>query len=404
MIKKILLVLLVLSIALDAKNLVRMKNVESAPTKQEAIEGAFWNMFEDALGTVLGGNSNYDSNTAESFKSDMEKDFLAFRKMYFRSPKIKCNNNGEEGYECMVLASIDLDKLRSKVSKKNNSTTTMGRNALENIVIVLIDDVNTDLSRGFTKAVHADSLDSGTDLRVEKKGTQVGSKGNKCTSIKSRLHKYARGSAAYRATQKKIKECKENSDVEYMFKLTQLNYHLDAQKDRYGSYTGSLTYRLSMINTKTGRENNAIREKTVSSFDSNKDKLRSKLYEKAAALANAEMTDNMLQNTSKKERKKKRKKIQKYEYYYTVILTGMTNDSSDRKKRKIMKETIKEMGGKAKKNIAESSDFEQVYNFGTHEEIDLEEFSDKLYDMAEALNFNINVSEKSDTIVVVQFR
>jgi len=404
MIKKILLVLLALTLMLDAKDLVRMKKVESAPTKQEAIESAFWYMFEDALGTVLGGNSNYDSNTAASFKSDMEKDFLEFRKTHFRSPKIKCNNLGEEGFECMVLASIDLDKLRSKVAKKNNSSTTMGRNALENVVIVLIDDVDTDLSRGFIKAVHADSLDTGTDLRVEKKGTQVGSKGNKCASIKSRLHKYARGSAAYRATQKKIKECKENADVEYMFKLTQVKYHLDPQKDRYGSYTGSLTYRLSMINTKTGRESNAIREKTVSSFDSNKDKLRSKLYEKAAALANAEMTNNMLQNTSKKERKKKRKKVEKYEYYYTVILTGMTNDSSDRKKRKIMKETIKEMGGKAKKNIAESSDFEQVYNFGTHEEIDLEEFADKLYDMAEALNFNINVSEKSDTIVVVQFR
>jgi len=403
MIKKILLVLLLLSVMLDAKNLVRMKKVESAPTKQEAVEAAFWYMFEDALGTVL-GNSSYDSSTAESFKSDMEKDFLEFRKTHFRSPKIKCNNLGEEGYECMVLASIDLDKLRSKVAKKNNASSTMGKNALENVIIVLIDDVNSDLSRGFTKAVHADSLDTGTDLRIEKKGTQVGSKGNKCESIKRRLHKYSRGSAAYRATQKKIKECQENADVEYMFKLTQVKFHIDDQKDKYGAYTGSFTYRLSMINTKTGKESNAIREKTVTSFDSNKDRLRSKLYEKAASLANAEMTHNMLENTAKKERKKKRKKVEKYEYYYTVILTGMTNDSSDRKKRKIIKETIKEMGGRAKKNIAESSDFEQVYNFGTHEEIDLEEFSDKLYDMAEALNFRIHVTEKSDEIVVVQFQ
>jgi len=403
MIKKILLVLVLISVLLDAKELVRMKKVETAPTKQEAVENAFWYMFEDALGNIV-GNSSYDSKTAESFKSDMEKDFLEFRKTHFRSQRVKCNNLGEDGYECMVLATMDLDKLRSKVAKKNNSSTTMGKNTLENVIIVLIDDVDNSLSRGFVKAIHADSLDSGTDLRVEKKGTQVGSKGNRCESIKNRLRKYSVGSAAYRATKKKIQECKENSDVEYMFKLTQVKFNLDPKKDRYGSYTGSLTYRLSMINTKTAKESNAIREKTVTSFDTNKDRLRVKLYEKAAALANAEMTHNMLENTSKKERKKKRKKIQKYEYYYTVILRGMTNDRSDRQKRRLMKDTIKEMGARAKKNIAESSDFEQVYNFGTHEEIDLEEFSDKLYDMADALNFQIRVDEKSDDIVVVQFQ
>ncbi|MDF1875243.1 hypothetical protein JHD48_05820 [Sulfurimonas sp. SAG-AH-194-I05] len=407
MLKKVLLVLITLAVILDAKNMVRMKKVETAPTKQEATELAFWYMFEDALGKVL-SSSSYDSNTADSFKSDMEKDFLEFRKTHFRSTKVKCNDLKEDGFECRVIASIDLDRLKSKVAKKNNSSTTMGKNALEDTIIVLIDDVDSDISKDFTKYVHAISLESGTDLRVEKKGTQVGVKGNKCESIKKQQKKYKRKGSSYQSVLDsiniKLKQCEENSDVKYLFKLTKLKFALDAEKDRYGSYTGSLTYALSMVNVQTGREANAIRPKTVESFHSNIDSLKAKLYEKAASLANAEMTSNMLKNTAKKQRKKKKRKVQHFEYMYTITVMGITNDADDRHKRKIIKESIKALGSKAKKNTKESSDFEQVYNFGSNEELDMEEFGDELYDMADSLGFRIKFTDKGDDIVVVQFQ
>ena len=140
MLKKILLVLIALSVILDAKNMIRMKKVEQAPTKQEAVQNAYWFMFEDAMDKVL-GSSSYGGNVISSFKSDMNKDFLAFKREHYRNPKEKCNNLGENGYECMVMASIDIDKLKYKVSEKSNSSTTMGKDGMEDIEIVLIDNV-----------------------------------------------------------------------------------------------------------------------------------------------------------------------------------------------------------------------------------------------------------------------
>lgn len=407
MLKKLFLVLIAFSVVLNAANIVRMKQVASAPTKQEAIEDAHWLMFESAIGKVL-GQSSYGGSVSDSFKSDMEKDFLSFKKRHFKNDKAKCNNLGEDGYECLVLASMDLDKLKYDVSKKSNSSKTMGKSNVEGIEIVLVDEVDSKLSKRFTKEIHASSLETGSNLSVVKKGTQVGIKGNKCESIKAQREIYKRKGSAYKSAlisiDKKLKDCQENKSVAYAFKLSSLEYIQNPQKDRYGSYTGELTYNISMINTQTGKEDNAVRSETVTSFAPSVNQLKSKLNKKAALKANSEMTNNILTSISKKTRKAKRKKAEKFDYYYTVILMGMTNDADDRNKRKIVKSVIKEIGAKAKKNNTESTDFEQVYNFGHNEELDLEEFGDMLYDMADSMALRIQVNQKSDDIIVVQFQ
>ncbi len=407
MLRKFLLVLIALSVMLEAKNMVRMKQVESGQTRQIAVEKAHWAIFEDALGKTI-GDASYDGSIKNAFKSDMNKDFQEFQDTHFKNVKVKCKNNGEDGYECLVLASIDLDRMRKLYSKKSNSSSAMGRDKIENVEVVLIDDVDSKISNLFTNEVHAASKKSGTNLRVEKKGTSVGSKGNKCKKLEEDLKIYKRKGSSYRkalnATKVKLEECKENKSVDYAFKLVDLELNINSKKDRYGAYTGEIAYTIHMINTQTGKRENAVPSEAVSAYANSVNKLKSKLAKKAAALANTEMNNNMLDNISTKTRKKKDAKLNKFEYTYTAIIRGLTTDADDRHKRKIIKETIKELGSKARKNIAESTDFEQVYGFGSNEELDMEEFSDMLYDMADSLGFRINVSQKSDDIVVVQFQ
>ena len=407
MLKKVLLVLIALAVMLDAKNMVRMKQVESGQTRQIAVEKAHWNMFEDALGKTI-GDASYDGSIKDSFRSDMKKDFQEFQDTHFKHVKVKCNDNGPDGFECMVMASMDFDRMRKLYAKKSNSSTAMGRNKIEDVEVVLIDDVGNKLSALFTNELHAFSKKSGADLRVEKKGTPVGSKGNKCKKLENDLKKYKRKGGAYkkavRATEKKLEQCKENKSVNYAFRLVDLELNINDKKDRFGSYKGEITYTIHMLNTQTGKRENSIPGETVSTFANSINKLKSKLAKKAANMANTEMNNNMLDSISTKTRKKKAKKLNRYEYTYTAIIRGLTTDADDRHKRKIIKETIKELGSKAKKNTAESKEFEQVYNFGSNEELDMEEFSDMLYDMADSLGFRIQVSEKSDDIVVVQFQ
>ena len=401
------MVLILLSVILDAKNMVRMKQVESGQTRQITVEKAHWNMFEDALGKTI-GDASYDGSVKNAFKSDFNKDFQSFQDTHFKNVKVKCNDNGPDGFECLVMASMDLDKMRKLYSKKSNSSTAMGRNKIEDVEVVLIDDVGSKLSALFANELHAYSKKSGSDLRVEKKGTPIGSKGNKCSKLEADLKKYKRKGGAYkkavRATKEKLAQCKENKSVDYAFRLVNLELNIDDKKDKYGSYKGEITYTIHMLNTQTGRRENSIPGETVSSFANSINKLKSKLAKKAANMANTEMNNNMLDSISTKTRKKKSKKLNKYAYTYTTIIRGLTTDADDRHKRKIIKETIKELGCKAKKNRAESTEFEQVYNFGSKEELDMEEFSDTLYDMADSLGFRIKVSEQSDDVVVVQFQ
>ena len=407
MLKKIVLVLLVLSVILDAKNMIRMKKIEQAPTRQEAIQSAYWFMFEDAMDKVL-GSSSYGGNVIDSFKSDMNKDFLAFKKEHYRNPKEKCNDLGTNGFECMVMASIDIDKLKYKVSEKSNSSSTMGKDGVEDIEIVLIDNVDTKLSKRFTKEVHASSKETGTSLRIEKKGTPVGKKGNRCAALKKQQKLYKRKGSSYQAAldavEVKLDACENNTAVNYVFTLDDLEFNIDGTKDRYGSYTGELTYNISMINTQTGKEDNAIRSETVSSFADSINKLKSKLNKLAAIKINSEMTSNLLKTISKSSRVKSKSARVEYEFYNTIIVRGVTSDKADRKKLKMIRNAVKSLKAKAKRNSKESAEFEQIYNFGTHEEIDPEDFADTLYDQADAAGFNINVSDEGDNITLVQFQ
>ena len=162
------MVLIALTVMLDAKNMVRMKQVESGETRQIAVESAYWNMFEDALGKTI-GDASYDGSIVKSFESDFNKDFRTFQRTHFKNTKVKCNDNGPDGFECMVMASMDLDRMRKLYSKKSNSSTAMGRNKIEDVEVVLIDDVGNKLSALFANELHAFSKKSGADLRVEKK-------------------------------------------------------------------------------------------------------------------------------------------------------------------------------------------------------------------------------------------
>jgi hypothetical protein len=344
---------------------------------------------------------------ANSFKSDMDKDFLSFKRTHFRNASSRCHNLGEDGYECKVIASLDLDKLKALVAKKANSSRTMGRDKVENLVIVFIDDINNEMSKDFDTNLHASINDTGNSLIVKTKGTQVGIKGNKCESLQQKKLKFQRKGRAYKtaleAVEKKLKECEENSDVQYLFKLKSLKYNR-LGIDTYSRVVGSLSYRISMINVQTGREDNAVRAKIIKSFASDENSLKFKLFQKAADSASREIMSNILNSISKKHRKKSQKKFDKYENYYTVIVRGVTNDASDRNKLKIIRKSIKQLHAKPKRNYKESTDFEQVYNFGSNEELDMEDFSDNLYDMADSLDFRINVLNKGDNIMIVQFQ
>ena len=405
MVKRIVAVLFILSVALGA-NMVRMKAVEQAPTKQEAIQDAYWVIFQQALDRVMGASS-YVGNVKESFKTDMDKDFIEFQKTYFRNPRTRCNNLGEDGYECLVLANLNLEQIKAIVAEKSNSSTTMGRNSVENLDIVLIDDVNNDLSRDFITNLQGSINDNGNSLRIVKKGTQVGAKGNKCVSIEREYKKYRAKGSAYKsalvAIKQKLQECKNNKSVNYLFKLTNLKFHITG-KDSYGNLNGSLIYRMNMLNTQTGRVDNAIRSKDIESFGATKDQLKFKLYRKAADIASREITNNILKSIRKKTRVKRVSKIEKYKYFYTVVISGVTYDSKNRNKIKIVKDVIKKLGARPRRNSAESKDFEQVYNFGTNSEIDTDDLAFDLYDMADAVGFKIQVKDKGNNIIVVRFQ
>lgn len=408
MLKRILLVLLLLTIVVDAKNIVRMKSVETGNTREEAVVNAHWYMFKDAIDKVL-GSSSYTGNVIDAFKSDMEKDFPDFKRTYFRNAKTKCKEIPGEGFECLVLASIDIDNLKAQVSQKANSSTTMGKDDLEGLDIVFVDNVASSLSDRFSKDLQKQANDNGVSLRVEKKGTPVGKKGNSCKELEQQYKLYKRKGPAYRKAvaqvESKLEKCKDNANTQFLLTLKSLDFHVDSQKDRYGSYNGELTYSIDMKNSQTGRSSSAITSETVTSYADSINKLKSNLNKAAAVKANSDIISNILKSISKKSRQKRNKKVRdKYENYYTVIIRGVTSDADDRNKLKIIRKAIKSFGAKPKKNFKESKDFEQVYNFGSNDEIDLEDFSDTLYDIAESNKFTIRVEEQGDNIVVVQFQ
>ncbi len=405
MMKRLFFILFAFSLLLSAESL-RIRTVERAPTKQEAIENAHWIIFEQALNKVLGASS-YVGNVKQSFKDDMQKDFLGFQRKYFRNLIIKCNKLSEGGDECLVVASINLDKLKAIVGEKSNSSTTMGRHRVGKIQMVLIDNVANKLSHNFITQLQASVNDNGDRLRVEKKGTPVGKKGNKCSEIERERAIYAKKGKSYRAAlraiEKRLKQCRENQNVKYLFNLTDITFHL-LGKDSYGNATGELSYTMNMVNTQTGRVDNAIRSGIKESFAPTKEQLIYKLCKIAANEASKEMTNNILKGVREKNREKSFSKLDKFKYNYTVILSGITYDAKNRKKLKMLKNVVKQFGAKARRNSIESKDFEQVYNFGTNDDIDTDDFTFALYDMAKSMGFNIEVTDKGNNIFVITFR
>lgn len=394
-----------MTISLNAE-IVRIRAVEQAPTKQEAIQNAHWIIFEQALDKIIGASS-YIGNIKTSFKTDIEKDFIEFQKNYYRNLKIKCNDLGEDGTECLVLASLNLDQIKAIVAEKSTNTTTMGRNSVQNLEIVLIDEVDNELSKDFISNLQGAINDNGNSLRLEDKGTQLGSKGNACDSIKREYEVYKKKGSSYKSVlisiKEKLNECKSNKDVKYLFKLSKLNFNTKG-KDTYGNINGSLTYRIDMINVQTGRVDNAIRSANIESFAANKESLKFKLYEKAANVATREITNNLLKSIRVTSKTKKIDKIKKYDYFYTIILSGITYDSTNIEKIKFIKQIVKGYHAKAKRNSNESQDYEQVYNFGTNEEIDTEELIFDIYDKAKQASYIVQIEDKDNNIIIVRFQ
>ena len=148
-----------------------------------------------------------------------------------------------------------------------------------------------------------------------------------------------------------------------------------------------------MINVQTGRVDNAIRSANIESFAHNKENLKFKLYEKAANVAAREITNNLLKSIRVTSKTKKINKIKKYDFFYTIVLSGITYDSTNIEKIKFIKQIVKGYNAKAKRNSNESKDYKQVYNFGTDEEIDTED-----------LVFDIYNKAKDNNVIIVKFQ
>jgi hypothetical protein len=402
MLKKIIL-LIAFSIILNAKLVI---GLSQSIDKEQAIQDAHWKCFEKAL-TEIAGQQSYIGKVKKSFRTDYRKDFLDFKSNYFDFSTYKCQNKGNDGFICQVTATINVEKLRAYMSEKVNSSTTMGKNRVGKLNIVLIDNISTRFSKDFISYIQSDVNNSGHSLYVLPKGTPVGSKGNKCQELKEQQKYFKRKGSAYKkalyAVNDKLKSCNENKDVEYLFELNELTFKTIG-KTTHNDIIGTLHYRINMLNTKTGKSDHAIKALLLKSIASDTDSLRYKLFEKAGKTVSKELTSNILSSISTKSKNKKFSKVDKYEYMYTLILRGLTNDRTDRNKIKIVKKTISKLNLKLRKNRSESSDQEVVYNFGSNEEVDIENLMYEMYDIADSIGMNIKITDEDDDILVIQFQ
>ncbi|MEA2110930.1 MAG: hypothetical protein U9P71_02660 [Campylobacterota bacterium] len=402
MIKKILLAI-ALSALLSAKTVM---GLNQSMNKNIAVENAHWSCFEQALKDIAGQQS-YIGNVKKDFRKDFEKDFIGFQTKYFEFSTHKCEERGEDGFVCQVNANINVEKIRAFMSQKANSSKTMGKNRMGNLKIALVDNLDTDSSKDFVTFIQSSLNDSGHSLFVLPKGSLVGSKGNKCKAIEEQYNTYKKKGNSYKsavkAAKKKLDECKENKDVQYSFELEKIDLDL-AGKTTSNEVQGSLNYRIHMLNTQTGKRDYAIKSSLIRSVAQNEKALKFKLFEIGGKNVSKEITSNILNSITKKEDTKKFSKFNKNEYMYTVIMRGLTNDRGDRAKIKIVKDTVASVGVKLRKNRSESTDFEQVYNFGSDEEIDIENLKYELYDLADSIEIPIQVTDESDTILTVQFQ
>lgn len=370
--KKIVILLLCIFVFSYAKS---VNGMNQSFDKQVAIQNAHWKAFELILKDLTGHNA-YKGSVKKSFKLDFEKDFETFKNEYFDFSTHQCENKGEDGYLCLVQGNINLEKIRAILSEKSNQSTTMGKEKMGNLKIVLIDDISNEISRDFIDTLQSDLNNSGHSFIVLPKGTIVGKKGKKCESIKSKIKKYKKMGNSYksavRASKRKLEECEENQDIEYAFSLNKLKIK-NVGESTHGEMIGTLTYRITMFNTQSKKQDQAVKPLTLKAYAEDKDTLYSKLFTKASQTATRDMTNNLLSYVSKKQNKKSKqsKKLNSYEYMYTVILMGITMDGNDRGKRRIIRDAIKKFNAKPKRNGSESTDYEQVYNFGINDELDI---------------------------------
>ena len=403
--KKIVLIFLCICAFMNAKGVIGLNQTFD---KQSAIQNAHWNAFENIL-TELVGQYSYKGSIKKSFKKDFQKDFEEFKNEYFDFSTYQCENKQDDGFLCQVRGNINVDKIRAIISEKSNETTTMGKDQMSNLNIVLIDDISNENSKDFVSYLQADLNNSGHSFVLLGKGTPVGKKGNKCKSFEEKLKKYKKKGSSYesavRAVQKKLDDCKENQDVEYAFSLDKLKI-INAAKSTHGEYKSTLTYRIIMFNTQKGKRDQSIKPHVVTAYAQDTETLKLRLFEKASLKASSEMTSNLLGYISKKQKKnsKKTKKMKKFDYMYTVILMDITNDGSDRGKRKLIRDAIKKFNAKPVRNSKESKDHEQVYNFGTNDDIDLEDFVDSIYDLADSIGIPVQITDDGNNILNIQFQ
>lgn len=386
------------------------KNYESlgqAFDKEGAVKKATWINFENALSEIA-GLSSYDGNIKKSFENDFKKDYVGFIDKYIDTNIVKqCSQTQDNGFVCSVLSQIKLDKLKRFLNKKTNSFSTMGKTRLKNIVISLIDNVSNENSKDFTTYLQSNIANSGNTLYLLKKGTPVGKKGNNCNSIKLQYEKYKKRGRSYRSAQKaakkRLQECEENKNIKYLFSLAKLDYRFS--KDSYSqTYEGSLTYRILTLNSQTGRADSAIKTNTVQSYANSENILKTKLYEKASTIAASEITSNLLDHISNKNNAKTFGNLNSFAYSYTLVLVNITTDSEDRNRIRLIKDMIRKNGFKPMKNRLESSDYQQVYNFGSNQQLDLEDFMYDMYDMADSVGIKIDIADIGNNILEIQFR
>jgi len=402
--KKVFFVILAILMSMELNAKV-FQSMAQFPTKEMSIQEATWKGFENALMEIIG--EDMEGSIVNSFKKDMEIDFEAFKRKYTDFSTYQCQDLQDDGFYCEVQSNISFRKLRSYIKKKSTKSKTMGKDTLDSLDIALVNNVSTKDSKSFLNALISAVNKSGNNLYILEKGTQVGIKGNYCKEIQKAYETVKKKGSSYQhaidSAKKKLEECKQNKSVEYAFSLDVLTFNKIGKTD-LDEIEGDLTCEISMINSQTGKRNRSIEPLVLQDVDSSKRKLKVYLYKQMAVKVSEQLTENMLDYISTKNNKKQTRKIQKLEYMYTVILMGLTNDSQGRGIKRIFKDGIKKMGYKIRRNATESTDFEQVYNFGINEEIDIEDFMDELYDLSDSVAIPIQITEDGNNILNIQFQ
>jgi hypothetical protein len=401
---KVLFAILAMIISLEA-NVKVYHGMAQLSTKEMAIQEATWKGFENALMEILG--EDMQGSVINSFRKDMEIDFEEFKRKYTDFSSHQCQDLKDEGFYCEVQSNINFRKLRSFVKRKSKHSSTMGKNTLQSLDIALINNVATQDSESFINALISAVNKSGNNLYVLEKGSQVGKKGNHCKEIQRVYERVKKKGVSYQkaidSAKRKLEQCEENKNVEYAFSLDVLTFN-EIGKTDLDEIEGDLTCEISMFNAQTGKRNKSIDPMVVHDVDSTVAKLKVYLYKQMAIKVSEQFTENMLDYISTKNDTKKVKKLEKFDYVYTIILMGLTNDSEGRGIKRVFKDGVKKMGYKIKKVSAESSDFKQVYNFGTNEEIDVEDLTDSLYDISDSIGIPVQITDDGNNILNVQFQ